>query len=183
MRLAFTGSHSTGKTTLINTLMQARPDLRVVAIKNVTRKIIERGFPLAKDATVDSFVNYINDQLREERLAELTGFDVLLSDRTILDAIGYSTVNKQLSGNKIPDYFIQMLHEIWRLEAKFYNLYIYCPVEFPMVEDGVRIIDEEYRNAVGKQIKKLLDEYEVNYITVTGSKEFRLQILLERLPR
>jgi len=174
MRIAFIGADSTGKTTLIDKLSQSYSHRKVLTIKNVTRGVISKGFPLGKKATMESYANYINDQLKREREAEDEGFELLLSDRTILDTIAYSKVNNEVTHNILPDYFIQMLCEVWRLEARSYALYVHCPVEFPLVEDGIREADSQYRFLVGEKIKDLLQEYEVPHINASGSVQTRL---------
>ena len=53
MKIAFTGSHSTGKTTLLN---DAKPILTAKGLSYVTevaRHIIQRGYPLNMDANVE----------------------------------------------------------------------------------------------------------------------------------
>lgn len=178
MKIAFIGADSTGKTTLINEVAQACSHMKVVTIKNVSREVISRGFPLAKKATVESYANYIGDQLRKEREAEMQGFEILLSDRSILDTIINCKVNNQVTNNRVADYFIQMFYEVWYLEARSYSLYVHCPIEFPLVEDGVREIDMQYRSLIGKKIKELLEEYKIPNITVSGSVKARLDSVL-----
>lgn len=181
--LAFIGSHSTGKTTLIEMVSANFAGSRVTVIKNVARGVIARGFPLAQGSTTNSFVNYVRDQLREERKALEQGYDILLSDRTILDAISYATTNKALLGSDIPDYFIEMLYEVWHLEAKLYNYYVFCPVEFPMVMDGVRIPGEEYRTSVGNKMAELLVQLNVPYLVASGTPDNRLLQVIQLVSR
>src|SRR5215207_7871441 len=106
MKLAFSGSHSTGKSTLLREIETIHGAKNIVTIKDIARGVIKRGFPLEKNSTVDSFVNYIKDQLRAEREIERVDFDLLISDRTVIDAYGYATVNRDLPRPHIPDYFI-----------------------------------------------------------------------------
>jgi nicotinamide riboside kinase len=63
-RIAFTGAHSSGKSTLIKAFCCSRREEVVSVIEGLSRAIIKRGFPLAKDSTVDSYANYIRDQLQ-----------------------------------------------------------------------------------------------------------------------
>jgi len=181
MKIAFTGAHSTGKTTLIDMVVHANKDRQIIAITNIARGVIARGFRLGKQAHIPGYVNYIRDQLKAEREALNQSFNVLLSDRTVLDAVAYSMINKQLLRSDVPDYFIEMLSEIWLLESQFYDLYVYCPIEFPIVQDGVRDNDEKYRAAVSNQIGSLLKERSINYIAISGSPEVRLQTLQQYL--
>jgi len=185
MKIAFIGADSTGKTTLIDEVVHAcsHMNMKVLIIKNVARGVISKGFPLAKRATVESYANYINDQLKREREAEKEGFEILLSDRTILDTLVNCKVNNQATKNMIADYFFQMFYEVWYLEAKLYNLYVHCPIEFPLVEDGIREIDTQYRSLVEEKIKKVLEEYKVPYINLCGSVKTRLNLVLTAISK
>ena len=177
MKLAFSGSHSTGKSTLLREIETIHGAKHIVTIKDIARGVIKRGFPLEKNSTVDSFVNYIKDQLRAEREIERVDFDLLISDRTVIDAYGYATVNRDLPRPHIPDYFIDMLREVAIREASFYDLFVYFPVEFPMVEDPVRPVDPTYREAVGFAIKDALESFGISHLVVTGDTAHRLESL------
>lgn len=177
MKVAFAGSHSTGKTTLLDEIVRVATLQKVVTIKEIARVVIERGFPLEKNSTTDSFANYIKDQLRAERDSENLTFDLLVSDRTILDAYGYATVNRSLPRPHVPDYFIEMLQEVAIREAQFYDLFVFFPVEFDMTPDPVRPNDLAYREAVGLALREALQRFGIRHIVVTGNTEQRLQIL------
>jgi nicotinamide riboside kinase len=177
MKVAFAGSHSTGKTTLLDEIVRVATLQKVIAIREIARVVIERGFPLEKNSTTDSFVNYIKDQLRAERDAEKLTFDLLVSDRTVLDAYGYAIVNHTLPRPHVPDYFIEMLQEVAIREAQFYDLFVFFPVEFDMTPDPVRPNDLAYREAVGSALKDALQQFGIRHVNVKGNIEQRLQIL------
>lgn len=172
--IAFTGSHSTGKTTLIKQFVDHHTCLRMSVIEGITRAIIHRGFPLAKDSNVDSYTNYIRDQLHANRKLRVVQPDILISTRTVLDAAAYARVNSHLPRPFVPEYFIEMLFEIALLEAKQFDLFIYCPVEFPMEQEEVRPNDETYRKDVGTQIHAFLVENRIPFLEVSGDVTDRL---------
>ncbi len=177
--LALVGTHSSGKTSLIDAYCRQHPSMRIHKIRGITRAIIERGFPLEKNSTVDSFTNYVRDQLRAERLLKLDAASLLLSDRTVLDAASYAKVNSTLPRPSVPHYFVEMLLEIALVEASQFNLFVYCPAEFPMALDPFRPLDETYREQVSRQVREFLDEFSLPYVTVAGDIPKRL-IALER---
>ena len=184
MRIAFAGSHSTGKTTLISffetRVREKNPSLKITKISNIPRQVIARGFPMEKNSTVDAYCNYILDQFREERLAMEQGCDLLMSDRTVLDAVGYALTNRDIPRPFVPQYFIDMLIEVWLREALFYDLYVFLPVEFDMVQDGVRPVDERYRQSVSLQIQRLLTQHlQDRFLIASGSVEQRFKVLSE----
>ncbi|TKJ35670.1 MAG: hypothetical protein CEE38_13735 [Planctomycetes bacterium B3_Pla] len=181
--IAFTGSHSTGKSTLITQFVDhhSHSRLRISVIEGITRAIISRGFPLAKNSNVDSYTNYVRDQLCTARKLSATQPDILISNRTVLDAASYARVNSSLPRPFVPEYFIDMLYEIALLEAKQFDLFVYCPVEFPMAQDEVRPSDEAYREEVGAQIRVFLVENRIPFLEVSGDVTTRLNQVNEVL--
>ena len=172
MRIAFTGTHGTGKTTLLHDVIEQRSnDDSFGYITEVARGIIERGYPLNAEANTDSYIHYINDQLIAER--NIADYKLFISDRTLLDPLAYALINRDLPRPYIHDYFIDMMKNVWLLEKERYDLYIHFPVEFPMMFDGVRPADEEYRISIDRMINRLLNEYYVNFVTISGDMNER----------
>jgi nicotinamide riboside kinase len=182
MNIALTGAHSTGKTTLLNAFVKRNKRFKFVSITETARIVIEKGFPMAKDATVDSYINYVNEQLKMELSARKTNYDILISDRTILDAVAYAEINKKLSDEPfIPTYVIEMLERIWLVEQEFYDFYIFCPVEFPLIFDGVRDEDSIYQEKISEHLKKLLERHKIKHFSVNGSVSERYESLIKRI--
>lgn len=182
MKIAFTGTHVTGKTTLLKDFenyLKNNPDSNYSFgyISGIARSIISRGFPLNKDGNIHSYVNYINDQLEAEK--NMSDYDIFISDRTLLSPLAYATANQSLPRPFIPEYFIKMMENVWLLEKERYDLYIYFPIEFPMnVTDGIHIADEKYRQLIDIAIVELLNKFEVKYITISGNQNERLKKLI-----
>ncbi len=178
MKLAFTGTHSTGKTTLVKEIESSISDsVKIKCVTEVARKIICRGYPLNNLATKDSYIHYINDQLNEER--DINCYDFFISDRTLLDPLAYMLANKDFPSQFIDDYFIQMMENVWLLEQSRYDIYVYFPIEFPLVLDGIRPEEEEYRAAVDHAILQTLKKHNIPYITMTGSILERKEQLMQ----
>jgi len=182
MNIALAGSHSTGKTTLLNEVVKRNNIFKFISITETARIVIDKGFPMAKDATIDSYVNYVNEQLKAELSARRNNYDILISDRTILDAVAYSQINKKLIDDPfIPTYVIEMIERVWLIEKEFYDFYIYCPVEFPLIFDGVRDEDSVYQKMVSDHIKKLLEQYNVKHFVVSGSVSARYESVMKHI--
>ncbi|VFQ42405.1 ATP/GTP-binding protein [Desulfoluna butyratoxydans] len=176
MKIAFTGAHSTGKTTLLHEFSRIY-DGKVVSITEVARTIISNGYPLGMDANVDSYINYVNEQLKSEFLYKNVQYDILISDRTILDTVTYAKVNRRLPRPFIPDSLIEMLENVWLLEKENYDLYVYFPIEFGLVNDGVRPEDLEYQKDVDAMALRLLEQHSVNFVRITGNVAARVEQL------
>ena len=180
MRISVSGTHSTGKSVLAAAAYEALNAVwrgRVHLIPEVAREVIAKGFPLDDKATVDSYINYVMAQLREERQSVA---EHVISDRSFLDLLAYIRTN---ADPQIPSYFVEMVEEISWLDTRFFDVYCYLPIEFPLVEDGVRGIDEDYRAAVDETLCGLLREYGVKYVTVTGSLAERVNQVVNLVRR
>lgn len=166
-RIAIEGTHGVGKTTLARCLINSFKDLSVTLNSQIARSLIENGYPLGKEATAASYVQYIIAQLRAEEQAKEC--DLFISDRTLLDPLAYAMVNQESLGSDVPDSIIELLKSAWLLELRQYDLYVFVPIEFAAQADGVRPEGEPYRKEVEKQMLSLLNSNNLNYITVSGS--------------
>jgi len=182
MKIAFTGTHCTGKTTLLNEIKVVyNKDGSFGYVPEVARKIIDKGYPLNADANTDSYIHYINEQLKSEQ--KINNYELFVSDRTLLDPLAYALINKELPRPYIRNYFIEMIENVWLLEKERYDLYIYFPIEFPLNFDNVRSSDEDYRRDVDKMIYSLLTKYNVKYVTIRGAVEKRLETFLNLIKK
>ena len=178
MNIAFTGAHCTGKTTLLKDIEEMLVGkFKVHSATEVARKIIEKGYPLNMDATIESYIHYINDQLNAEN-EQMQECDVFISDRTLLDPVAYAMVNSKLPRPYISEYFIEMMKNVWLLEKDRYDLYIYFPIEFALEYDGVRPADEKYRRDIDTLIVSLLEQFQIKYIRISGNRCERKKQLL-----
>jgi hypothetical protein len=53
-------------------------------------------------------------------------------------------------------------------------IYCYFPIEFPVVDDGVRDMDEDFRSAIDTNIKRLMSMCGIQPIYIRGSVEDRI---------
>lgn len=173
MKVCFTGAHSTGKTALLNYFKMNYFPQDAYYITEVARKIIQRGFDLGKNASSESYFNFINDQLFEEDKAR--NKSLVISDRSIIDTVGYAKANLDGGYSKVQNYVVQALERIWKIQKNYYDLYVFFPIEFGIVDDGFRDLEIEYQKNVSNAILTLLQNNNVNYIELTGTIESRYQ--------
>ena len=60
---------------------------------------------------------------------------------------------------------------------------MYLGIEFDIVDDGVRSLDEILRKEVDQEIRKELEQSSVEHIKLTGSVDERFRDLQEKLSR
>jgi alpha-ketoglutarate-dependent taurine dioxygenase len=173
MWVALTGTQSTGKTTLLDALV-ACDDIHATCIQEVARGVIRRGHLLGKRATVTSHALYAATQLELELAYDPSVAPYLLSDRCLIDLLAHARVNQTFGYTDWPDHFVDMLAAAARMSCDRYDLFVYLPIEFAQEEDGVRDSDEEYRAAVGTEIRSLLDEWGLPVLEARGPVATRI---------
>ncbi len=71
------------------------------------------------------------------------------------------------------------IEDTWNRVKNEYTHYIYFPIEFASVDDGVRSISEEWRKEVDEEFKAVLEGVRQPYLTVTGSPMQRVDQILK----
>jgi HD superfamily phosphohydrolase/nicotinamide riboside kinase len=179
--VGFSGAHSTGKSTLAEYFRVNLPEARVEIVAGITRQLIAEGFPLGRQSTQAAWLRYVTRQLQAERRARLEGAYLTISDRTILDALGYARTLRGIRSEEVTEEFLALLKEVWLAEMHRYDLIVYFPIEFAMVSDGIRDEDPGFRERVDKEIRAALQECPVACVTVGGDLENRYRQVMAAL--
>ena len=166
-RIALVGASSTGKTTVYELLKNKLPKYEFV--NESTRTVGSYGFPINEEGTCATQLAISSFHLE----ALLRPGDLLL-DRCYMDLMVYSNF---MPGIDAPSH--SYIEDTWNRVKKQYTHYIYFPIEFKSVDDGVRSVNEEWRVKIDKEFKLLLDGVRKPYLTVTGSPLQRVEQILE----
>ena len=71
--------------------------------------------------------------------------------------------------------------------AKEYTHFIYFPIEFPSVDDGVRSVNEGWRDAIDNHFRTALESRKQmegkDYLTVSGSPKQRVEQILNYIKK
>jgi len=166
-RVALVGASSTGKTTVYELLKNKLPKFEF--INESTRTVGSYGFPINEAGTSETqlAISYFH-------LEALLRPGNMILDRCYMDLIVYSTFMDKIS-NQAHDF----IEDTWNRVKNEYTHYIYFPIEFKSVDDGVRSVNEEWREKVDKEFQLLLDGVGKPYLTVTGSPLQRVEQILE----
>ena len=70
------------------------------------------------------------------------------------------------------------IEDTWNRIKNEYSHYVYFPIEFDSVDDGVRSVNEEWRVKIDDEFKAVLEGVRQPYLTVTGSPMQRVEQIL-----
>lgn len=166
-RVALVGASSTGKTTVYELLKNSLPKYHF--INESTRSVASYGFPINEAGTSETQLAISSFHLE----ALLQPYNTIL-DRCYMDLLVYSSYMDKIS-IEAHNY----IEDTWNRVKSEYSHYVYFPIEFDSVDDGVRSVNEEWRQKIDKEFKSLLDGVGRPYLTVTGSPMQRRDQILE----
>lgn len=187
MLIGFTGSQSSGKTTLLNALRKHfyedgdLPDWTFV--DEVTRKIARQGVPINNEAADynQTQLMIINDHLANIANYQKDNTNTVL-DRCLLDGLVYTEYFYR--NNKVSKHVRDYAQRAFENSFKNYDHVFYIePVDTNLVDDGVRSTDTKFRADIviifEQVIKYYSDKTNRNIvIRLSGPVQKRLETLL-----
>ena len=165
-RIALVGASSTGKTTVYELLKNKLPKYEFV--NESTRAIGSYGFPINEKGTEATQLAISCFHLE----ALLQPYNQVL-DRCYMDVLVYSKFM-----NKITPMTYLYIEDTWNRIKNEYTHYIYFPIEFDSVDDGVRSVNEKWRKQVDDEFRVVLEGVRQPYLTITGSPMQRVEQIL-----
>lgn len=167
LRIGLTGAHSTGKTSVLNTLKTICPDINYITE-------IAREFDIKVEGANRTKVQI--DILRAQMVAENKYYSKgFISDRTVIDNLAYFMAIE----NKYRDIrTTKIYNRIVEMRLHRYDLIFYFPIEFPIVKDGFRFEDEGFQKKIDHNILLIMKKNNVAYFPVTGSVKDRVEYIL-----
>jgi nicotinamide riboside kinase len=176
MIVSFTGAQSTGKSTLFNRLKSTDRFRRFNFVSEITRtlkedynlNINEEGNDMTQLAILNShFMNYLKYKDK----------DVLL-DRCILDGLVYTTYLYYTE--KVSKQVVDYAEYITGLLVNKIDILYYTEADVPLVDDGERSVNIEFRNKILELFEEAIDHYKINVVRLKGSVEDRIKIVNEK---
>lgn len=176
INIVLTGAQSTGKTTLANALAEKY---------NITSLSICREQANEQNWTPDTpgSVDY-QKELFNKLQKSLSSKKSYISDRSLSCITAYTF--KHAIENPNNKQLKKLAESQYKKFCDFHNKYenvliVYTPIEFDIVDDGVRSTNELEREYIDYLIKNILDTTGAYYIVVTGTVEQRLAQIEEEL--
>jgi len=161
MKIGFCGTISVGKTTLVNALKELPEFADYHFATERSKYLRDLGIPLNTDSTLKGQLIFL-----AERASELL-HENMITDRTVIDVMAFSHLS-----TTIPFFISADLNKAVSELIRDYDYIFYVSPEGVELEDnGVRVVDSEYRMELDKTIKKLLEQHKFKFNTITGYSE------------
>lgn len=168
-RLHFVGAQGTGKTTILNHFK----DQGYNVITEVVRTLAQEGVNINEMGDVDGQKTIFSTY--KKLLNSKKGY---ISDRGLVDVLSY-TFSHAIAEDNENGPLKKLADKQFIAAEKFYRenpdiQICYFPIEFPVVDDGVRSTNEEFRSEIDFLIKLFLNTAGVKYHFITGTVEERI---------
>jgi predicted ATPase len=176
IKVALTGAHGTGKSTLAAAIIERLKG--AVLVPEVPRLFVEElGEPERFQRGNNGFTWQTLLVARQIEIESTYARDaeILICDRSVVDHWAYTQILFPSECKAREGLAWKAMARRW---AKTYQAVIHLPIEFRLEQDGVREPDDDFQQEVDEAIRSLYAEFERRTITIGGSLEARVDTLL-----
>jgi nicotinamide riboside kinase len=173
MIVAISGAQSVGKTTVINELEKILGN-KYTIVRESIRKLAKKGFIINEKGNDNTQIAVMNEHIKN-----LLPEGDLILDRSVLD--GYIYTQYLFNNNKISEETLKYAESIFRDHINDIDILFYIKPEFEIVNDNVRSIDKEFRDAVVELFEKTIEDYNLDVIYLSGSVDERVNQFLDSI--
>ena len=170
MKIAFSGAHSSGKTTLVEALRKDERFKDFQFLTNITRDIEAKGLNINEagdDATQEAIMK---EHLRRSMLP-----GDAIYDRSSLDGVVYT--DYLYNRGKVILKTLKAAGEIFQQTIGIYDHIFYTAADIPLVDDKVRSINDNFRNDVIKIFDFYIAKFNLPVTILQGTVEERLKTI------
>ncbi|MCP3104499.1 ATP-binding protein [Myxococcus sp. K15C18031901] len=169
--IGIAGTHSTGKSTFVETLQEriSSQGFRAEKIGDLATNARSKGFPILRDHTFESTLWLMATGIQRELEALNSQPDVLFVDRPLPDALGYLFAALDHRAEMIRIEERRYLVDLARNHAQRYGIVFLTSPDQSMGIDKSkeRDHDEAFRMNVARQMPKVFMELGINTRTLT----------------
>ena len=164
IKIAVTGTHSTGKTTFVDTVRREleTSGYSVAVVSDLGEEAMTRGFPILYHHVPQSTLWIMTTGIARELEAGL-GADVILVDRPVPDALGYYRAALAYRDEAAPEPWAAYLFALAGHHAATYDLIYSTQLDttIPLGTNKPRDPDGRFRSMAAQGIADVLDELNV----------------------
>ncbi|MBU0596764.1 ATP-binding protein [Patescibacteria group bacterium] len=168
MKIALIGTHSTGKTTIIKNLAQ---ELNAIGKKTLLVPELARfcPMPINEEAPLEAQI-WIQENQRQKEDELYEADSILLCDRSTLDNFAYM---QRVANNAD-------IHQFENLAVSHMNSYTLVfktqKLDLAAKADGVRSVDESFRDEIDLKISNLLNKHRIYYYPLPPTIDYKVHV-------
>lgn len=172
IKIAFVGTSCVGKTSLYDHYKQKyKQDSRVAFVKEAAREYftknpeipIDQRFSVIPQSEVQQLV------LQMEQIAHNSGVEVIICDRSVLDAVAYVCGHGDKEGSKM------LLEKVRLWLPTYHRVFLLDPADIPYQTDNIRKETPDVRERNHQVFLEVLMEANVAYELLSGTQSERIQ--------
>lgn len=176
MIIALSGTHSTGKTTVLN-LLKKEPSFKGFFFKTeITRTLKEKGFKINEEG--DFSTQKAIMKVHSDNLVKSFSEDII-TDRSALDAICYSKY--LLNHNKLSKEQYEALYHEFKEMIYLYDFIFYFKPEFEIEDDGVRSTNKDFQKEVANIFDEIIKKEDIEVYLLKGDSSKKAKQIVKIL--
>jgi len=159
MKIAYSGSHGTGKTTSAYETCWFYKKQKNSSVYLISETIRECPFPINQNGTAETNLWSITTQLKKELEKSLI-YDIIICDRPVIDTLAYCYIDCR-----------ELYYDVYPICKRHINTYDYIYFKSIqnndyLIDDGVRDMDTEYRQRIEDKLLSIYDEMRYKVIMI-----------------
>lgn len=175
MKIGITGAQSVGKTTLLNALRSEKLFANYFTIcDEVTRRVKSYGLPINEEGT-----DTTQKLIMNEHIVNVFMNDRMITDRTALDGLVYT--NYLYKNAKVNQPTLHYAQDVFNKVWPQYTHVFYIEPEFDIVNDGIRSVDQKFRDDIAELFENIIDKKKLTVFRVKGSVRDRVTAIMNLL--
>lgn len=181
VKINFVGAQGTGKTTLLETARKDEVFKDFQFCTEIIRDLVKK-----KNLSINESGNVKSQKVFFDAYNKILNKDGYISDRCIIDVHAYTNYLYDYKSSNSEKEFQSLYKEILRensilksLNKDSFGIIIYFPIEFELVDDGIRSLNVYFQEYIDQYIVNTLNKYQLPFYTIRGSIEQRLKQLKE----
>lgn len=181
VKINFVGAQGTGKTTLLETARKDEVFKDFQFCTEIVRDLVKK-----KNLSINESGNAKSQKVFFDAYNKILNKDGYISDRCIIDVHAYTNYLYDYKSSNSEKEFQSLYKEILRensilksLNKDSFGIIIYFPIEFELVDDGIRSLNVYFQECIDQYIVNTLNKYQLPFYTIRGSVEQRLKQLKE----
>jgi len=183
IKLAICGTHSTGKTSLLQRVESSLRDggYDVGRVADLAVKAKELGFPILREHTFASTLWIMTRGINLELEAELKS-DIILVDRPVVDALGYLLAALRQRGSSVAHHEMEYLRSRSKQHAFTYHKIFKTVIDQEKEIDNTkpRDLDPVFRQQVDDTLNRLFSDLEIPFEPLNTDPNGALEQVLKQ---